>query len=290
MSTHALTLAADEATATALAEAFDDYEPSVDAVALFEQDEARGVWALAVYFGERPDKAAIEAHLAARGLGELPWQLAPLPKEDWVARSLEGLGPVRAGRYTLCGSHDRGRLPANVNHVEMDAGQAFGTGHHGTTRGCLMLLSRLLRLSRPRRILDVGTGTGVLAIAAARSLRQPVLASDIDPVAVQVARANATRNGVAGWIRVVPAAGLAHPEIHTGAPYDLIMANILAGPLLDLAPAMRRHGRPGGRLILSGLLETQAPAIVAAYRAHGFLLENKLTLEGWTSLVMRHGA
>jgi ribosomal protein L11 methyltransferase len=180
-------------------------------------------------------------------------------------------------------------VPRNAIGIEIEAALAFGTGHHGTTRGCLLALDALLRRRRPRRVLDVGTGTGVLAIAAARALRRAVLASDVDPVAVQVARANARHNGVGALVTFIIAQGVADHRIARAAPYDLILANILLRPLQRLAAPITRLLAPHGRMILSGLLPGQANAIVSAYAAQGLALERRILLDGWVTLAMRKG-
>ncbi|HVV91814.1 MAG TPA: 50S ribosomal protein L11 methyltransferase [Hyphomicrobiales bacterium] len=205
---------------------------------------------------------------------------------DWVAQSLAGLDPVRAGRFFVHGVHDRLRVPTNAIGIQVEAALAFGTGHHGTTKGCLLAFERLLRRQRPRLVLDVGTGTGVLAIAAAKALTRPVLASDIDPVAVHIARENAALNRVAHRVRAVEAIGVRHPAIASGAPYDLVFANILAGPLIALAPMLAPLVAPAGRLILSGLLARQEREVRAAYRARGLVLRSRILIDEWATLTL----
>ena len=251
--------------------------------------EASGGWLLDVYFAEPPDPAGLAAvadsfpHFAA--IRHLRPEL--LPDQDWVASVQRGLHPIAAGRFFIHGSHDRQRAGAKPFAIEIDAGQAFGTAHHGTTRGCLMLLDRLAKKQGVWRALDIGTGSGVLSIAAAKSLCGDILATDIDPVAIGVARQNFARNGVAAEVTPIVAAGLAHPAIAAKAPFDLIMANILAGPLLGMASRIAPVAAPGGHLILSGLLDGQAREVRARYLAQGFLLEGRISLEGWTALHMR---
>ena len=222
--------------------------------------------------------------------------ISPLAPRDWVKASLAGLAPVVAGRFVVHGSHDRAAVAANHIAVEIEAALAFGTGHHGTTRGCLMALDTLVKRRRASdaaarrrkaRMLDIGTGSGVLAIAAAKALRAPVIASDIDAIAVNAARANARLNHSAPGIRIVRAAGLAAPSIRQYAPYDLVFANILLGPVRRLAGPIARMLTPGGRAVISGLLASQANAATAVYRAQGLALERRITLEGWTTLVFR---
>lgn len=216
----------------------------------------------------------------------LPFEVTAVdPAVDWVQVSLEGLSPVVAGRFVVHGAHDRDGLPAGLIGLEIEANQAFGTGHHPTTWGCLVALTRLLRLRRPRSVLDLGTGSGVLAIAVAKAARRAVLASDLDPLSVRIARENAVLNGVGGLVDAVVAAGFDHAALRTRR-FDLVVANILAGPLKDLAPAMRRRTVPGARVVLSGILSTQAPSVLAAYGAQGFRRERILAREGWSTLVL----
>jgi ribosomal protein L11 methyltransferase len=251
--------------------------------------EASGGWILDVYFVEPPAPAGLAAVADSFPHFDAIRHLRPemLPDEDWVATVQRGLHPIEAGRFFIHGSHDRARASAKPFAIEVDAGQAFGTAHHGTTRGCLLLLDRLAKKQGIWRTLDLGTGSGVLAIAAAKVLCGDVLATDIDPVAIKVAKENIARNGVARDVTPIVAAGLAHPAIAAKAPFDLIIANILAGPLIGMASRMARVAAPGGHLILSGLLDGQAREVLARYLAQGFSLEARISLEGWTALHMR---
>lgn len=210
----------------------------------------------------------------------------PLEDEDWLRKSFDAFPAVEADRFRLYGSHDRAATGGVVN-ILVDAGEAFGTGHHGTTKGCLLAFSKLLKRARPRAVLDVGAGTGVLAIAAAKTLKRAVIATDLDDDAVRVARENAALNGEAARITVMRADGLRHPRLRGPARFDLIFANILAGPLIGLAPDLMRALAPGGRLILSGLLEPQERAVAAAYLSKGARREDRLILDGWSTLVLR---
>lgn len=207
-----------------------------------------------------------------------------LSDEDWVAMSLEGLKPVSAGRFFVHGAHDKTLVPAGSVGVEIEAGQAFGTGHHGTTAGCLEALEFVLRRQTFRRVFDMGTGTGLLAIAIAKACHQPVLASDIDVISVDVARENAQLNQVSNRVHVVEANGMHHPAIRVNAPFDLIVANILAGPLMTMAGSIIGQLAAGGTLILSGILDAQANRVVSAYVAHGLALQRRGSREGWTTL------
>ncbi|MCB1518293.1 MAG: 50S ribosomal protein L11 methyltransferase [Hyphomicrobiaceae bacterium] len=211
------------------------------------------------------------------------------PEIDWVSRTQEGLAPVLAGGFFIHGSHDRANAPAGARAIEIDAAQAFGTGHHETTTGCLEAIDTILRVERPRHVIDVGTGTGVLAIALAKRLRQPIIATDIDPVAVRIASQNAKKNGVAAFVRPFQATGMDHAEIIREAPYDLIVANILAKPLVALAADMAELATPRAHLVLSGLLTEQAPRVLAAYRATGFVLKRRLIRGNWATLILGRG-
>jgi ribosomal protein L11 methyltransferase len=238
---------------------------------------------LELIFDALPDRDAV---LAVLGLtdAEVATAVGALEAQDWVALSLAGLPPVEAGRFRLRGSHDAPREGGCVDLL-IEAGEAFGTGHHATTRGCLLALHHLLRKRTPQRTLDLGTGTGALAIAVARAVRRPVLATDIDPVAVRVARENVLLNGAAGLVDVIEADGFAAREL-CGRRFDLVVANILAGPLEAMAGAIVRACAPGGTIVLSGLLEPQARGVLAAFRAHGARVVRRYVLEGWATLVL----
>ena len=264
--------------------------------ALLEADEPAGaaataeespeLWLVEGYWDKPPDPQVL-ARLAERTIGRrVDFDIERLDQADWVAKSLAGLHPVPAGRFVVHGRHDRRRVPSGAIGIEIEAGLAFGTGHHATTRGCLLLLDRVARSRRSRKVLDLGCGSGVLAIAAAKQLKTRVIASDIDPTAVTVARDNARLNGVAPLVAVVEAIGLDHPTIRARAPFDLVFANILAAPLVALARPLAGALAPGGHLILSGLLESQAMRVLAAYRARDLLPTARLALEGWASLLL----
>ena len=250
------------------------------AITINETDEAKGLWEVQLYFGSEE-----EAQDARSVIGNDTATIAPMPQQDWVRQSLEGLAPVIAGRFFLHGSHDRHRRRAGGISLEIDAGTAFGTGHHGTTEGCLLALDQILRRRTPQRILDVGCGTGVLAIAAAKASGRPALASDIDPEAVRVTLANAALNGVKPLISSFAAAGLHHPRIAGQGPYDLIFANILARPLVALSTGLARALAPGGDLILSGLTLEQMRWIEATYESRGLALAGRITRGNWATLV-----
>ena len=231
---------------------------------------------------------SIAGHAASEAL-----RFETIAERDWVARSLAGLKPVEAGRFIVHGAHDRAAIIPGRIAIEVEAALAFGTGHHGTTRGCLLALDHVLRRRRPHapyRILDVGTGSGVLAIAAAKALRTGVLATDIDPRVVRVAQENARINRVAPLIEVFCARGLDARRTHARGPYDLVFANIMLGPLRGLARPIAALLAPSGRVILSGLLAAQANAALAAYLPQGLALERRIGLEGWMTLILRRRA
>ncbi len=262
-----LSFLTDKATADRLFLAIEsEFEADGHPLASTEIDEARDIHELSLYVEERPEPVAIRlrALLDAGGV-DAEIHHEALPDIDWVAHSLEGLPPVRSGRFLVHGSHDRHRRRIGDLAIEIEAGMAFGTGHHATTVGCLDLIGTVVRRERPRNALDLGTGSGVLAIALAKLAHIPVLATDIDPVAVEIASENARLNGAASLVATATAAGFHHPTIRATAPFDLIVANILARPLMQLAPTMRRHLAPGGSLILSGILARQRSAVIAAY-------------------------
>jgi ribosomal protein L11 methyltransferase len=222
-------------------------------------------------------------------LSEIAITMEPVADRDWVAESQAGLPPIRAGRFFVHGAHDRAGRPAGGHAIEIEAGQAFGSGHHGTTKGCLLAFDRILKKRMPARVLDVGCGSGILAIAAARATKRRVMAGDIDPVAVRVAAENAAKNNVGAYVRTVVATGTRQAGIRAGAPYDVVFANILARPLISLAPSIRSVLAVGGRAILSGLTVDQEARVLSAYRLQGLALVESFRLEGWSTLVVARG-
>jgi ribosomal protein L11 methyltransferase len=270
-----------------LAEVLDPEEVVASA---FEEPDGR--WSLALHFRQPPDEAAVRAQVAAVGGTAMAEALVfeTLAPTDWVRRSLEGLTPVAAGRFTVHSAHHRARVRANRIGIEIEAALAFGTGHHGTTRGCLLALGALIKGHRPANILDIGTGTGVLAIASARALRRPVLASDIDRRAVAIARENVRHNRAGAQVETIHAAGLTGRRFRQRRPYDLIFANILLEPLEKLATPIARLTAANGHVVLSGLLVSQATPALACYRARGLVLVGRIRLEGWMTLVLRRPA
>jgi ribosomal protein L11 methyltransferase len=285
--THTASIALSESDAFRLVTALDEDTAlthlTVDAV-----EEKPGRWRVTLYLPEAPDDS-LAATLAAAtralfGDRAPAFAIAPLPETNWVAKSLEGLKPVRAGRFLVHGAHDRDTVRPNDIGIEIEAGEAFGTGHHGTTAGCLFAIERAIRTRPVRRALDIGTGSGVLAIAIARLAHVPVLASDIDPAATRVATANVRLNQVHPGVRVVTAAGISGRVFGASGPFDLIVANILAGPLVALAPSIRRALAPGGTVILSGLVPHQQNRVAAAYRAAGLRFARAEQREEWMTL------
>ena len=288
---HVLRLTCNERRARAVADIIvETFDPTETAAAAFEEENG-AYWAVEIYFAQAPDEESIRDLIAAVSDEETAQQaqFSQIAKQDWVQNALAGLKPVRAGRILVHGAHDRGHKRPNDISVEIEAALAFGTGHHGTTLGCLRALDQILKRRRPRQILDVGTGTGVLAIAAARLLRQTVASGDIDPVAVDTARVNAKSNGAGAFVRPVLAAGLRHPRLI--GQYDLIFANILAKPLRLLAPAIAQAASFDAELVLSGLLGRDVPGVLAAYRAQNFFLAQRSDIDGWATLrLSRSGA
>jgi ribosomal protein L11 methyltransferase len=287
--TYVATIEAPATIAEAVAAKLEATEsPAALAVTLFEYGP--GQIEVSAHYAEKPARERLIQLIegvAGEGVGGA-LRIEALPPKNWVAAAERLRGPVRAGRFLVHGRHDRGKVAAGRFTFEIDAGLAFGTAHHATTRGCLIALDRLLKRGRPRRVLDIGTGTGILAIAAARALGGPVLASDMDPVAVAIAAENASRNGVQSRVLVVKAEGLAHPALRR-AKADLLFANLLRRPLLELAPAFARTLRHGGVCVLSGILEPQARQVEARFRALGFRLDSRILLGGWTTLLLRRG-
>jgi ribosomal protein L11 methyltransferase len=257
------------------------------AIAAFESPDGR--WDITVHFAEEPDQASIRGLVGIAAGNEVAQDITfdTVEAKDWVKATLEELIPVRAGRFIVHGHHDREKVPPNKLGIEIEAALAFGTGHHGTTRGCLLLLDEVLKAHRPARVLDLGTGTGVLAIAAAKAQHRFVLASDIDPLSVRVARENARLNGTGNWVHTIEATGFSAPQFAKHSPFDLVLANILANPLRQMATSMARHLAPSALVILSGLLPHQTQSVIAAYRARGLMLKRHLQIEGWSSLLMR---
>ena len=282
----ALTTLPGKSQAEALGEALEALEPAPTGVGVFEVEDGKGIWEVGGYFLDAPDDIDLALLSAAFGAG--PFVVSEVPDQDWVAKVRRELPPVEAGRFFVYGSHDAALLPEGRIGLLIEAAMAFGTGHHGTTLGCLRAYDRLLDDGqRFDNVLDLGCGTAVLAMSAARMGAAHVLASDIDPVAVEVALANVKANALVGRVVCVESIGFDSPVLRARAPFDLVFANILKGPLIELAPDMAAHLAPGGRAILSGLLVEQADEIVEVYQGQGLALETREDLGEWSALTLR---
>ena len=288
--THVLRLITDEPSARAMTELLGEmFDPMETAVAAFEVEET-GAWRLEAYFSEEPDAEMIRDLIRpVVGAQADAAAFETIDQQDWVRASLEGLKPVRAGRFLVHGAHDREQVRGNDLAIEIEAALAFGTGHHGTTLGCLRALVAELKRRRPARVLDVGTGTGILGFAAARALHRPVVAGDLDPEAVTTARGNARLNGLTPLMRFYQGPGVRHALADRPRGFDVVFANILARPLKRLAPSLTAVVADGGVLILSGLIERDVPGVLSTYRHRGFHLARAGLIEGWASLVLRRG-
>ncbi|MCV2871732.1 50S ribosomal protein L11 methyltransferase [Defluviimonas sp. WL0050] len=281
----ALTTLSTKESAEALAVAMENFLPEPTGIGCFEIEDGSGRYEVGVYFEEEPNE--VELALMAAIYGAKPFAVSEVPETDWVAHVRRELQPVEAGRFFVYGSHDADKVPEGCVPLLIEAAMAFGTGHHGTTKGCLMALDRLDRAGfRGKRVADIGCGTAVLAMAAAAIWPDPVIASDIDPVAVDVAAANVAANRLTGRVDCVEAVGFGHPDLKARAPYDLIFANILKGPLIDLAPDMARFTAPKGHVILSGILNSQADEVVSVYTKAGFRQLSRDEIGEWTTLVL----
>lgn len=272
------------------------FDPTETAVSAFEVESGvttlslNAPWKVEIYFATHPDEEAVRDMLrpiVGDSIDATPF--TTVKQQDWVAASLEGLQPVRAGRVLVHGSHDRDAVKVNDVAIEIAAALAFGTGHHGTTAGCLLALDAELKKRRPRNAIDVGTGTGILALALAKQVKRKVVAGDIDAIAIEVSASNARINHAPQALDLYVAPGLRHAKADRPRHFDLIFANILAGPLRKLAPAIARALSDDGTVILSGLLEMDVAGVVSAYRHQGLALAKRSSREGWATLVMKRG-
>jgi ribosomal protein L11 methyltransferase len=285
----ALTTLTGRDPAYALGEAMERLIPEPTGVGVFEVEDGSGLWEVGGYFEEAPDTAALA--VLAKAMGAKDFTVSELPETDWVAHVRRELAPVEAGRFFVYGSHDADKVPEDCEPLLIEAAMAFGTGHHGTTLGCLRALDRLAGEGfHGKNVADIGCGTAVLAMAAARIWPEPVLASDIDEVAVEVAQANVDANNLSGRVACVEAAGFDHPQLAEAAPFDLVFANILKGPLVALAPDMAGALQPAGYAILSGLLNEQADEVIEIYARSGINLVRRESIGDWTTLTLQTNA
>ncbi|MBI0177790.1 50S ribosomal protein L11 methyltransferase [Bartonella apis] len=263
------------------------FEDDAFPLAITEIDEAKAIYEVSLYVDETQKNSILPRFAQVLGVDENKIEIELLPDIDWVSHSLEGLGPVRAGRFFVHGSHDRDKVKPGDLAIEIDAGQAFGTGHHGTTVGCLELIADVMEHEKPQNALDLGTGSGILAIGIALIKPIRILATDIDPIAIKVAKENFALNGVAKTITAITATGLDDEEIKKRTPFDLIVANILANPLIELAPQMVPALKKGGSIVLSGILEEQHDRVVKAFEAAGAKYIKTLHHEGWVAIHLK---
>jgi ribosomal protein L11 methyltransferase len=285
----ALTTLTGKAPAEKLGEAMERLIPEPTGVGVFEVEDGSGLWEVGAYFTETPDETALA--VLAVAFEAKPFVVSEVPETDWVAHVKRELAPVEAGRFFVYGSHDADKVPADKIPLLIEAAMAFGTGHHGTTLGCLKALDHLISEGfKADKLADIGCGPAVLAMAAARVWEGTFLASDIDQVAVEVAEANLEANGMAGAVKCIEAAGFDHPDLKASAPYDLIFANILKGPLVALSPDLTAHLRPGGYAILSGILNEQAESEIEDYQENGNNLVQRQQIGDWTTLLLQKKA
>jgi ribosomal protein L11 methyltransferase len=284
----ALTTLSEKSQAEALGEALEGLEPSPTGVGVFEVEDGKGFWEVGGYFLEVPND--INLALLAAAYGAKPFVISEVPDQDWVAKVRRELPPVEAGRFFVYGSHDAEHLPADRIGLLIEAAMAFGTGHHGTTLGCLRAFDRLLDQNYIfNNVLDLGCGTAVLAMAAARASSINVIASDIDSIAVEVANANIVANDLINRVTCIESIGFNADYLLNAAPFDLIFANILKGPLIDLAPDIARNLKTGGIVVLSGILIEQAAEILGVYEAQGISLLEREDIGEWVALTLLRG-
>ena len=282
----ALTTLTGKPAAEALGEAMERLNPEPTGIGVFEVEDGSGLWEVGGYFTERPDGTALALLAAVMGANE--FAISELPETDWVAHVRRELSPVEAGQFFVYGSHDADKVPADCEPLLIEAAMAFGTGHHGTTLGCLRALDRLAKGGfQGDNVADIGCGTAVLGMAAARIWPNPVMVSDIDQVAVDVANANVAANDLVGRIHAVEAAGFDHPDLLAKAPFDLVFANILKGPLVALAPDMATNLDENGYAVLSGILNEQADDVISVYAQNGINLINREEIVEWTTLTLQ---
>ncbi len=282
----ALTTLADKNAAETMALMLENMNPEPYGVGVFEIEDGSGLFEVGGYFLEQPDDIALT--LIATSTDAKPFVVSKVPDKDWVAEVRRELAPIRAGRFFLYGSHDADKVPADCVPLLIEAAMAFGTGHHGTTQGCLTALDAIANNGFvPKSVADIGCGTAVLAMGAAKLWTVPIIASDIDEVATDTALANLACNDLTGRINVVTCAGFDHPDVRKQAPYDLILANILKGPLIELAHDMGISCSSEGYVILSGILNEQADAVSESYQNNGFKEFDRLIIGEWSTLILQ---
>ena len=282
----ALTTLLGKINASDLGDALERLTPQPIGVGVFELEDGSGLWEVGAYFSEKPDDISL-ALLAAVFQAE-EFKISELPQIDWVSKVQRSLKPVVAGRFFVYGSHDSDKVPPDCEPLLIEASMAFGTGHHGTTKGCLLALEQLIKVGfKAKNVIDVGCGTAVLAMAAARIFSANVIASDIDSVAHSVAKLNIIANGLDQNIQCFEASGFAHEQIKTKNPFDLIFANILLAPLLGLATDISKYSLSGGYVVLSGILSEQAELVVKKYTVVGFSLSNQIEIGEWVTIIFR---
>ena len=282
----ALTTLLGKINASDLGDALERLTPQPIGVGVFELEDGSGLWEVGAYFSEKPDDISL-ALLAAVFQAE-EFKISELPQIDWVSKVQRSLKPVVAGRFFVYGSHDSDKVPPDCEPLLIEASMAFGTGHHGTTKGCLLALEQLIKVGfKAKNVIDVGCGTAVLAMAAARTFSANVIASDIDSVAHSVAKLNIIANGLDQNIQCFEASGFAHEQIKTKNPFDLIFANILLAPLLGLATDISKYSLSGGYVVLSGILSEQAELVVKKYTGVGFSLSNQIEIGEWVTIIFR---
>ena len=282
----ALTTLPGRINASDLGDALERLTPKPIGVGVFELEDGSGLWEVGAYFSEKPDDISL-ALLAAVFQAE-EFKISELPQIDWVSKVQRSLKPVVAGRFFVYGSHDSDKVPPDCEPLLIEASMAFGTGHHGTTKGCLLALEQLITDGfKAKNVIDVGCGTAVLAMAAARIFSANVIASDIDSVAHSVAKMNILANGLDRNIQCFEASGFAHEQIKTKNPFDLIFANILLAPLLAIATDISKYSLSGGYVVLSGILSEQAEFVVNKYTGVGFSLSNQIEIGEWVTIIFR---
>jgi len=281
----AITKVKDRERAEGLGVALEKLNPPPMGVGVFELEDGSGEWEVGAYFHDKPDEISIL--LLENAFGTAGFAISEIPETDWVAKVKRELSPVEAGQFFVFGKHDSHKLPKDRVGLLIEASMAFGTGHHGTTKGCLLALDKLVaRDKKIDEVIDIGCGTAVLAMAVGKVSSSRIIASDVDQVAVEVALANLKANKLENRIACLQATGFEDTKIRSNAPFDLIFANILKPPLLDLAPCIRRYLKSGGHAIISGILDLQAIEIIEAYRQNDLEVQDRIDIGEWVTLTL----